>query len=100
MNCPTCKNPIMNPAPLCEWCGSVLAASQNANLSSFSATRSYKILFRGTVYVGYFEGTIKVGDSLNFKFNNSVINGIVKGIEIERKLINAFEGKGEIGILI
>lgn len=55
---------------------------------------------RGTVYVGYFEGNIKSGDSLKFNFNNSVINGIVKGIELERKLIDSFEGKGEIGVLI
>ena len=24
MNCPTCKNPIMNPSTNCEWCGSVI----------------------------------------------------------------------------
>jgi thioredoxin 1 len=24
MNCPTCKNPNMNPAATCEWCGSAL----------------------------------------------------------------------------
>ena len=101
MNCPTCKNPITNPTPTCEWCGSALiAAAQNSSLSSFTPTKSFKILFRGTVYVGYFEGNIKVGDSLKFNFNNSVINSIVKGIEIERKLLNSFEGKGEIGILI
>lgn len=21
MNCPSCKNPIIKPAPICEWCG-------------------------------------------------------------------------------
>jgi hypothetical protein len=90
----------MNPAPLCEWCGSVLSREQNSSLSSFSPTDSYKVMFRGTVYVGCFEGTIKLGDSLKFNFNNSVINGIVKGIEIDRKLVNSYVGKGKIGILI
>lgn len=28
MNCPTCKNPIMNPAPTCEWCGSILNVNE------------------------------------------------------------------------
>lgn len=100
MNCPTCKNPIMNPSLNCEWCGAKLSTEHNTDLSSFSPNKTYKILFRGTVYVGYFEGRIKVGDSLKFNFNNSVISGIVKGIEINRKLINSFDGKGEIGILI
>ena len=100
MNYPTCKNPIMNPAQNCEWCGAILLSEQNSSFSSFSPTRTYKILFRGTVYVGYFEGSIKVGDSLKFNFKNTIINGIVKGIEIERKTINLYEGKGEIGILI
>jgi hypothetical protein len=45
-------------------------------------------------------GSINVGDSLKFNFNNGVISGIVKGIEIDQKLIISFDGKGEIGILI
>ena len=100
MNCPACKNTTMNPTPVCEWCGAILSSGQNSNISSFYPTNSFKLLFRGTVYFGYFEGSVKVGDSLKFNFNNSVINGIVKGIELDRKLIDSFEGKGDIGILI
>jgi len=100
MNCPTCSNPIMNLSTTCEWCGSILLTDQNIGLSSFSPTKTYKILFSGTVYIGYFEGSVKIGDSLKFIFKNSVISGIVKGIEINRTLINSYEGKGEIGILI
>ena len=90
----------MNPAPTCEWCGSFLSSEQNTKTTSFSPSKSFKIKGRGTVYVGYFEGSVKVGDSLKFNFNNNVINGTVKGIELDRKLIGSFEGKGEIEILI
>ncbi len=34
MNCPTCKNPVMNPSPDCEWCGSVISQKQNSMMSS------------------------------------------------------------------
>ena len=33
MNCPTCKNPIMNLAPNCEWCGSAISNS-NENIDN------------------------------------------------------------------
>ncbi len=73
MNCPNCKNPISVNSITCEWCGATLSTEQNTVSSSFFPTKTYKILFRGTVYVGYFEGSIKVGDSLKFNFNNSVL---------------------------
>ena len=31
MNCQTCKNPILNSEPNCEWCGSVVCNS-NENI--------------------------------------------------------------------
>lgn len=77
MTCPACKNPIMNPAPNCEWCGSILSSAQNSHTPSFSPTKIFKITGRGTV-----------------------INGRVKFIESDRKLIASFEGKCEIGIII
>ena len=30
--CPTCKNPIMKPSPICEWCGSQTGADENYKL--------------------------------------------------------------------
>ena len=33
MNCPTCKNPILNSEPNCEWCGSVICNS-NENIDN------------------------------------------------------------------
>jgi hypothetical protein len=42
MNCPTCKNPIMNPAPNCEWCGSVINHS-NENFDNDICNSNYII---------------------------------------------------------
>ena len=76
---------------------------QNSNLSLFYPSKSYNIRFtkkNHPIFVGSFEGFIKTGDTIKFNFNNTLIDGIVIGIEKDQKFVNSFEGKGQIGIIM
>jgi translation elongation factor EF-Tu-like GTPase len=100
MNCPTCKNPILNSSSDCEWCGASLNLAEEYKGQHFVVTSTFNITGRGTVYVGDFEGKIKLGDIINLKLNGNQQSGEVKMIEHNKKLINSYEGKGILGLMI
>jgi hypothetical protein len=97
MNCPTCKNPLTNSITNCEWCGSNI----NIESKSFNAYKTSWMLFIGTLYEGYFEGKLNVGQKVTILYKNEVIEGVVERIlTSQAEFIDSYEGKSPVCITI
>jgi hypothetical protein len=98
MLCSNCKNPIADNSELCEWCGTILSKNEKnykedrlaANEQPFQFTptgvihqiRGYKL------FLGSFQGDLKVGDSIQINFEKKDYNGIITSLVLREERIN------------
>ena len=80
MNCPTCKNPIMNPSPNCEWCGSVI--SNNGNYDE-------EIIFFTAKWCGPCKTMLPIINKLKLRYPNLKI----VDVDIQKNEANHYDVK-------
>ena len=101
MNCPTCKNPLLENVSECEWCGNNFNNS-NSKVNSFLVEKKVIKKGIGTLLEGKYNDIteVKCGDSISYTFQGVISIAIVCGIEVSGKLVDTCNGNQKIIILI
>jgi translation elongation factor EF-Tu-like GTPase len=100
MNCPNCKNPVIESAAVCEWCGVNISSTKTMsetegfimNVEIALCGNLRRVTFEGVIEIG----RIKVGDEFAIICPSGVkVVNVCKGIWKAKKYYSNGEASGQ-----